>query len=138
MLDPAAGWFEITKANNKSAASIQDLFHNNIVVLNLLSLTMESNSNVSLNHNCGIVTKPMTSHNPQANSILEQIHKVENKMMSSFDLKKENLDEDITFDYFLHSAAWAIRSTYHTTIQATPCQFVFGKDMIHNFAFTAN
>jgi hypothetical protein len=32
----------------------------------------------------------------------------------------------------------AIRSTYHTTLQATPCQLVFGKDMIHNIAFRAN
>jgi hypothetical protein len=29
MIDPAIGWFEIVKANNNSAASIQDLFHNN-------------------------------------------------------------------------------------------------------------
>jgi hypothetical protein len=32
----------------------------------------------------------------------------------------------------------AIRSTYHTTLQATPCQLVFGRDMIHNIAFRAN
>jgi hypothetical protein len=31
-----------------------------------------------------------------------------------------------------------IRSTYHTTLQATPCQLVFGRDMIHNIAFRAN
>jgi hypothetical protein len=29
MIDPATGWFEIVEANSKSAASIQDLFHNN-------------------------------------------------------------------------------------------------------------
>jgi hypothetical protein len=31
MIDPAinTGWFEIVKATNKSATSIQDLFHNN-------------------------------------------------------------------------------------------------------------
>jgi hypothetical protein len=28
MIDPATGWFEIVEATNKSAASIQDLFHN--------------------------------------------------------------------------------------------------------------
>jgi hypothetical protein len=33
---------------------------------------------------------------------------------------------------------WAIRSIYHTTLQATPCQLVFDRDMIHNIAFTAN
>jgi hypothetical protein len=32
----------------------------------------------------------------------------------------------------------AIRSTYHTTLQATSCQFVFGRDMIRNIAFRAN
>jgi hypothetical protein len=32
----------------------------------------------------------------------------------------------------------AIRSTYHTTLQATPCQLVFGRDMIHHIAFRAN
>jgi hypothetical protein len=32
----------------------------------------------------------------------------------------------------------AIRCTYHTTLQATPCTLVFGRDMIHNIAFKAN
>jgi hypothetical protein len=32
----------------------------------------------------------------------------------------------------------AIRSTYHTTLQATPCQLVFGRNMIHNIDFRAN
>jgi hypothetical protein len=33
---------------------------------------------------------------------------------------------------------YAIRSTYHTTLQETPCQLVFGRDMIHNIAFRAS
>jgi hypothetical protein len=32
----------------------------------------------------------------------------------------------------------ATRSTYHTTLQATPCQLMFGRDMIHNIAFRVN
>jgi hypothetical protein len=46
MIDPAiiTGWFEIVKATNKSATSIQDLFHNTWLAryrdLNLLSLTI--------------------------------------------------------------------------------------------------
>jgi hypothetical protein len=28
MIDPVTGWFEIVEAQNKSATSIQDLFHN--------------------------------------------------------------------------------------------------------------
>jgi hypothetical protein len=39
----------------------------------------------------------------------------------------------------LHSHQ-AIRSTYHTTLQTTPCssQLVFGRDMNHNIAFREN
>jgi hypothetical protein len=64
-------------------------------------------------------------------------------MLRSFDLENnhENLQEqqDNPFDYFLQSTAWlSIRSTYHTTLQAIPCQIVFGRDMIHNIAFRAN
>jgi hypothetical protein len=62
-------------------------------------------------------------------------------MLRSFDLENnhENLEEDNPFDYFLPSTAWAIRSNYHITLQATPCQLVFGRDMIHNIiAFRAN
>jgi hypothetical protein len=32
----------------------------------------------------------------------------------------------------------AVRSIYHTTLQATPCQLVFGRDMIHNIDFREN
>jgi hypothetical protein len=31
MIDPATGWSEIVEATNKSATSIQDLFHNTLV-----------------------------------------------------------------------------------------------------------
>jgi hypothetical protein len=57
MIDPATGWLEIVEATNKSATSvsIQELFHNIWLSrhvtrdLNLLSLTMGVNSNVSSN-----------------------------------------------------------------------------------------
>jgi hypothetical protein len=84
----------------------------------------------------------VTIINPQANAIIERVHKVVNDILRSFDLKNnnENLEEqeDNPFDYFLQSTAWDIRSTYHTTFQATPRQLVFDRDMIHNIAFKAN
>jgi transposase InsO family protein len=145
MIDPATGWFEIVEATNKSATSIQDLFHNTwlahypcpqcIVFDNRGEFKREFKQ---MCDNYGIKAKPTTSHNPQANAIIEQVHKVVNNMLRSFDLEKENLEEDNPFDYFLQSTTWAIRSTYHTTLQAMPCQLVFGRDMIHNIAFKAN
>jgi hypothetical protein len=51
MIDPATGWFEVVKATNNSATSIQDCFitpgWHVTRNLNLLSLTMGANSNVS-------------------------------------------------------------------------------------------
>jgi hypothetical protein len=65
-----------------------------------------------------------------------------NDSLRSFELENnhENLEEqeDNPFDYFLQSTAWAIRSIYHTTLQATPCQLVFGRDIIHNITFREN
>jgi hypothetical protein len=65
-------------------------------------------------------------------------------MLRTFDLEinHENLEalriiHLITSFNQLHGYQ-AIRSTYHTTLQATPCQLVFGTDMIHNIAFRAN
>jgi hypothetical protein len=119
--------------------------------LNLFSLTMGANSNVSSNK-CVYKTimalkqnkLQVTTIQPQANAIIERVHKVVNDMLRSFDLENENNHENLEeqeenpFDYFLQSTASAIRSTYHTTLQATPCQLVFGRDMIHNIAFRAN
>jgi hypothetical protein len=85
-----------------------------------------------------IQAKPTTSHNPQANAIIEQVHKVVNDMLRSFDLKQESWEEDNPFDDFLQPTAWAIRSTYHTTLQAMPYQIVFDRDMIHNIECKAN
>jgi hypothetical protein len=38
----------------------------------------------------------------------------------------------------LPAVAFAIRGTFHTTLQATPCQLVFGRDLILDASFTAN
>jgi hypothetical protein len=39
---------------------------------------------------------------------------------------------------FLAATAYAIRSTYHTTLQATPAELVFGRDMLFNREFQPN
>jgi hypothetical protein len=108
---------------------------------------MWANSNV-ISNKCVIIMalKPnqlqVTTNITQAITIIERVHKVVNDMLRSFDLENnhENLEEeeDNPFDYFLQSTAWVIRSNYQKTVQATPCQLVFGSDMIHNIAFRAN
>jgi hypothetical protein len=59
----------------------------------------------------------VTTIKPQANAIIERVHKVVNDMLTSFDLENENnhenLEEDNPFDYFLQSTAWSISYLKH-------------------------
>ena len=127
MIDPATGWFEIVQANSKTATSIQDLFHNTwlaryprpqfIVFDNGGEFKREFKQ---MCENYGIKAKPTTSHNPQANAIIERVHKVVNDMLRSFDLENENLEEDNPFDYFLQSTAFKKHLSHHTTGNSLP------------------
>ena len=41
-------------------------------------------------------------------------------------------------DVFLTDAAWAIRSTYHTVLKASPGAAIFGRDMLFDIPFIAD
>jgi hypothetical protein len=41
-------------------------------------------------------------------------------------------------DVFLDNAAWAIRSTYHTILKASPGAAIFGQDMLFDISFMAD
>jgi hypothetical protein len=72
MIDPATGWFEIDKATNKSATSIQDLFHNTwlaryprpqFIVFDNGGEFKRELKQMCVQDNYGIKAKPTTSHN---------------------------------------------------------------------------
>jgi hypothetical protein len=88
--------------------------------------------------NLGIKCIPTTSYNPQGNSIIVRIHQVMVNMLRAFELEDRELDTDDPLDEFLQACAFAIMSTLHTTLQASPGQLVFGRDMIHEIRFEAN
>jgi hypothetical protein len=91
MIDPAiiTGWFEIVEATNKSALSIQDLFHNTWLAryprpqFIVFDNGKGANSNVSSNkcvHKTIMALKPnqiqVTTNITQVNAIIERVHKV--------------------------------------------------------------
>ncbi len=41
-------------------------------------------------------------------------------------------------DTFIDNAGWAIRSTYHTVLKASPGAAIFGRDMIFDTPFVAD
>ena len=48
------------------------------------------------------------------------------------------LDPDNPWEGILSATIFAIQATYHTTLQATPAQLVFGHDAILNVQFEAH
>ena len=88
--------------------------------------------------NYGLKGKPTGTYNPQSNGIIEQIHLVIGNMLRTFEDNDHDLPPIMPFRSFISAASWAICSTYHTTLQATPGQLVFGRDMLLSIPFRAD
>ena len=89
-------------------------------------------------NNYGVTQRPITTRNPQANSILERVHQTLGNMIRTFSVGDAYLPEQDPWSGILAATMFAIRATYHTTTQATPAQLVFGRDAILNTRFIAN
>jgi hypothetical protein len=115
MIDPAinTGWFEIVEATNKSATSIQDLFHNTwlarypqpqfIVIDNGGKFKREFKRIMALMSN----QLQVTTH--KQTQSLSEYTKLSMTCSDNLTWKNhENLEEqeDNPFDYFLQSTAW--------------------------------
>ena len=85
-----------------------------------------------------IKAKPTSVKNPQANLVLERIHQVLANVLRTFELEERDINKEDPWTGILNAVGWAVRSTYHTTLQATPGQLVFGRDMVFNIAHEAN
>jgi hypothetical protein len=86
----------------------------------------------------GIKYKPITIKNPQVNAICEHIHQVLGTMMRTSEIDMAKSVEPADIDTFVDSAAWAICSTYHTVLKASPGAAIFGRDMLFDIPFIAD
>jgi hypothetical protein len=102
----------------------------------LPSLTMAQNFHLDLNSYC-VIAKPTTFKNPQANAFVERIHQVMSDSIRTMELNKRHFD-DTTINAVFQSVVYGLRSTYHTSLAASPGQLVFGRDMIINAVYLAN
>jgi len=145
IIDPATGWFEVkaidapTAAN--TAAAIDDVWFCRYPRPQYIgydgggefkNVFAETIKNYGLE---GIQTTP---YNPQSNGIVERVHQVLADMLRTFKLEEQELDENDPWSPFLAAASFAIRSTYHTTLGATPAQLIFGRDMLLPIQFKAD
>jgi len=86
----------------------------------------------------GIKRKPTSVKNPQANSILERVHQVVMTMLRTAELDMADSVAPSDIDTFLTNASWAIRSTYHTVLKASPGAAIFGRDMLFDIPYIAD
>ena len=70
----------------------------------------------------GIKTKSITTRNPQAHSIIEQIHQTIGNMIRTFRMHDAEIDETDPWSGFPVATMFATRATLHTTLQAMPSQ----------------
>ena len=144
-VDPATGWFEIAEIPDKTSARISQIFNNTwLSRYPRPRKVIFDNGNefkkdfLPLLRDFSIKPTPTTIKNPQANSILERVHQVLGNMLRTKDLQTHDFDDVDPWSDLLASVAWAICSTHHTTLQATPGQLVFGRDMLLNVKFIAD
>ncbi len=76
--------------------------------------------------------------NLQANGILEHVHQILRQMLhtAEIDMTDSVIPDDI--DVFLDNATWAICSTYHIVLKASPGAAIFGWDMLFDIPFVAD
>ena len=144
-IDPATGWFEITEIPDKSSARISQIFNSTwLARYPRPQKIIFDNGNefkkdfLPLLKDFAIKPTPTTIKNPQANAILERVHQVIGNMLRTKNLQEYDFDETDPWSEILASVACAILRTHHTTLQATPAELVFSRDMKLNIKFLAD
>ena len=147
MIDPATGWFEIHQYNDKKSITVANIAEQEWfsrypwptqITYDRGSEFIGKDFQSMIKNDYGIKGKPITVRNPQANAIVERVHQVIGNIIRTFELESNYLDEDDPWKGILSATAFAVRSTFHTSLQSTPGQLVFGRDMIFNIQHIAN
>jgi hypothetical protein len=59
-------------------------------------------------------------------------------MLHTSELDMAEMMKASDIDVFLSDTAWAVRSTYHTVLKASPGAAIFGRDMLFDISFIAD
>ena len=124
MIDPATSWFEIVEIPDKTSETIA------LLVDRIWSSQYPQPAYVSYDQggeftgnefheliiSYGMKSKPSTSRNPQSNGVIERVHQTVHNMLRTFDLQIQAFDPIELWQGYLSDVAYAIRSTYQTTL----------------------
>ena len=141
MIDPTTGFSKMAQIPNKTAADIADIAEKTwftryplpqrILFDRGTKITAEfANWQRYVKNYYGIKRKPITTRNPWSNAIIEKIYQTIGSVIRTFDLS--NIVKNDPWSGILAANMLSVRTTYHTTLQASPMQLVFGQDTILN------
>ncbi len=136
IIDMFTGWVEIIPIETKKKEVIRDLFVEEWLrryprPSRVIFDAGGEFDNVDFQSTCALwhlTVEPITVKNPQANAIVERMHRVLGDMLRvqlTTKHKNENVIKDLT-----SAAAYGIRATVHGVTRYSPAQLVYSKDMI--------
>jgi hypothetical protein len=136
MIDPFTSWLEIIPIHNKTAGHIVSLIEQEwLRRYPRPSRMIYDQGGEFLNQEMHTLhlkwffkKEPISVQNPQANAIVERLHRMMGDMMRT-KLVKHHAHDDPIRD-ICTAVAYGIRATVHGTTKMTPAQLVFQKDMI--------
>ena len=142
MVDPATGWFKIVEIPNKKADTAAKLLDQTWFcryphpVECIFDNGNEFNGQEfqEMLESYGIKALPTTVKNPQANFVVH-IHQMLGNMLRTKQLEQYTFDAKDPWSYILAKCAWAVCSTVHLILDATPAQLIFGHDMLFDLSF---
>ena len=126
MIDPATGWFDMAQIPNKMAAEILYITKKTWftrytlpqrIVFDRGTKFMAESAKICQN-GYGLKRKPITTRNPHSNAIIKTIHQTIGNIIRTFDVS--NIINNDPWSGILATTMFAVRATYHTTLQASP------------------
>ena len=134
MIDPVTGWFKIKHYNDKKSITVANIVKK---IPKTLPHYHRSGKWVYWSgfswHVCKRLwhkKKIISMQNPHANAIVEHTHQMLRNLIQSFELQDNPyIDMDDPWLGIHAAAAFAMCSTYHTTLHMMPGQLLFGRDM---------
>ena len=144
MIDPAPGWFEMAQITTKTAAEFADITEKTWFTRYPLPQRIVFDRGTEFiaefskmcHNDYGLKRKPITTRNPQSNAIIKRIHQTIGNIIRTFDVS--NIVNNNPWSGILAATMFAVRATYHTTLQASPMQLVFFRDAILNIKHVAD
>ena len=164
MIDPASSWFEMVElsvteiqSSNKAQTETKDAYFDksSAMISNLVNKTWfsrypryqkniyDNRSEFKLHFKAlcdsyGIKRKLASVKNPQANTILERVHQVIMMILHTAEIDMANSVAPSDINTFLTKASWAICSTYHMVLKASPGAAIFRWDMLFDIPYVAD